>query len=201
MSAGPISGGSREQAISQPAVQGGLWAFAGPLLFLAIFLFFWVSLEAFPDLADPRVLLPSAGGDVANQAAALLLSAAALLFALQNDARRFLLVLSPTLVVLFLWMVVCAGLSDNAAQAGRKLVLAALIVLQASVLLLIPTSRRQFAALLAIGVSLSLALSLLGVILIPERAIHQVTELVEPHSPALGGECSRTRTWRARPAR
>ncbi len=179
MSTEPISSRGRE-AISRPALQGGLWAYGGPLLFLAIFLFFWVSLEAFPDLADPRVLLPSAGGDVANQAAALLLSAAALLFALQNDARRFLLVLSPALVVLFLWMVVCAGLSDNAAQAGRKLVLAALIVLQASVLLLIPTSRRQFAALLAIGVSLSLALSLLGVILIPERAIHQVTELVEP---------------------
>lgn len=179
MNAGPVSGGSRA-TVQRQVVHGGLWASAGPLLFIAIFLFFWVSLEAFPDLSDPKVLLPSLGGDVANQAVALVLSAAALLYALQNDTRRFLLVLSMPLLLLLAWMVVCAALSEDPALAGRKLVLAGLLILQATALLLLPASRRQFAGLLALGVTVSLLLSLLGVLFIPERAIHQATELIEP---------------------
>ncbi len=179
MNAGPLSGGS-PAAVDRHALPEGLWASAGPLLFLAIFLFFWISLAPFSDLSDPKVLLPNVGGDVANQAAALLLSAATLLYALQTGPRRFLAVLSPALLWLLAWMAVSAAISSNPALAGRKLVLAMLIILQAAVLLLAPSSRRQFAMLLALGVALSLAASLLGILFIPERAIHQITELIEP---------------------
>ncbi len=200
MNAGPRSGAS-PLAVPRHALTENLWATAGPALFLAIFLFFWVSLEAFPDLSDPKVLLPIVGGNFANQAAALLLSAAALLFALQTGPRRFLLLFSPALIVLLAWMALCAGASGSAAQAGRKLVLAVLIILQAGVLLFAPMSRRQFAMLLAAGAGLSLTASLLGVIFIPERAIHQITELIEPqlagdwrgafaHKNVAGGACA-----------
>lgn len=173
-------GGRRGTAAAGQSLQHAVWRLLGPVLFIAIFLFFWVGLEAFPDLADPSVLLPNTGGDSANQIAALGLSALALLYVAQNDPRRFLLVVSPALIVLFAWMVACALLSGEAAMALRKLVLAGLILLQATALLLIPDDRRQFAVLLSVGIGIALTMSYLGALFIPHRAIHQVTELIEP---------------------
>lgn len=173
--------GRGEEHAKGASLAAAVWAHAGPVLFLAIFLFFWVSLDAFADLGDPALLLPSMGGDLVNQITALLLSSLAILYLLQNDARRVLIVISPALVVLLAWTAITAGLSDTPAVAIRKIVLAGLIVTQAAALLLIPKDRRQFAVLLATGVTVSLVVSLLAPIFVPHLAIHQVTDLLEPN--------------------
>lgn len=180
MSAESLSGRGNERA-NGASLAAAVWAQLGPALFLAIFLFFWVSLDAFVDLGDPALLLPSTGGDLVNQIAALFLSALALLYLIQNDPRRALSVISPALVVLFAWTAITAALSDAPAVAGRKIVLAGLIVAQATALLLIPRDRRQFAILLAIGVAIPLVISLLAPIFVPHLSIHQVTDLLEPN--------------------
>ena len=182
MDAGPLSGDNADRYGRGPrSFASSAWDQAAPVLFLAIFLFFWVTLDAFKDNSDPGVLLPSMGGDIANQIVALLLSAGAVLYVLQSDIRRALIVVSPALVALFICFAVTALVSDMPAIALRKIVLAGLIVVQGAALLLIPASRRQFALLLAIGLSISLALSILGLALVPARTIHQASDLVEPN--------------------
>ncbi|MEO1543097.1 MAG: O-antigen ligase [Pseudomonadota bacterium] len=150
------------------------------ILFLAVFWFFWISLKAFPDLRDPRVLLPNLGGDRLNQATALLMAGSCAVFAVFGDPKRYLVLASPALVALLLWICISAILSPYPALALKKFVLACLIALQAATLLLLPISKRHFAALITIGIGATLLISYGGVALVPHLAVHQHTELLEP---------------------
>ncbi|MEO1206382.1 MAG: O-antigen ligase [Pseudomonadota bacterium] len=149
-------------------------------LFLAVFWFFWISLKAFPDLRDPKVLLPNLGGDRLNQAAALLLAGSCLIYALLGNLNRYLLLASPALIALLIWIGLSAALSPYPALALKKFVLACLIALQAATLLLLPLSKRHFSGLLALGIGTTLIVSYVGVFTVPHLAVHQHTELLEP---------------------
>ncbi|MFK0639267.1 O-antigen ligase [Ochrobactrum sp. AP1BH01-1] len=64
--------------------------------------------------------------------------------------------------------------------ASKKVVLSILTALNASIFLMLPQSERQMARLLAIGSLITLAFAYFGVIFMPQRAIHQGTEVIEP---------------------
>lgn len=149
-------------------------------LFLGVFWFFWISTKAFPDYSDPRVLLPSTGGDEFNQALALVFAGLCAIFALGVDARRYMIAFSLPLALTLGWIAVSAVLSPHAALALKKFALALLIILEAATLLLLPVSKRHFAILVAIGFGGTLAMSFFGIVFLPELAIHQPTDLLEP---------------------
>lgn len=170
-------GSAQPAPAAQPTTQEAIIRGA---LFLAVFFFFWISLKAFPDLRDPRVLLPNLGGDTINQAAALTLATLCLAYAVLGDMRRYLILLSVPFTALLVWMVISAGLSPYPALAAKKLVLAFLIALQAATLLLLPVSLRHFALLITVGLGTTLIISYIGILFWPHLAIHQPTEMVEP---------------------
>jgi O-antigen ligase len=150
------------------------------VLFLATFLLIWLTATPYPDLADPKLLEPVGDGNRAGQILTLLMTIALAAFVFAKDARIVLKALTPILVLTFLWFAVSAAFSPHAALAARRLVLAAAIIVQAAVFVVVPQDRDQFSRLLLVGALTVLALCYAGVILMPEISIHQSTDLAEP---------------------
>ena len=83
---------------------------------------------------------------------------------------------TPALVLTLLWFAVTAVVSAYSGLALRRLLLAGFTVINATALLVLPVDREHFGRLLAIGASIILATSYLGVLLIrSSRSIRQVT--------------------------
>jgi O-antigen ligase len=149
-------------------------------LFLATFLLIWLTATPYPDLADPKLLDPVGEGNRIGQILTLLLTVALVAFAFAKDARIVLKALTPILILTFLWFAISAAFSPHAALAGRRVVLAATIMVQAAVLVVVPQDRDHFGRLLSVGALTVLALCYAGVILLPDLSIHQSTDIAEP---------------------
>ncbi len=150
------------------------------LLFLATFMFVWLTASPFPDLSDPKLLEPSGDGNFVGQLLAILVTLALGAFVLVKRNHVVRKALTPILVLTFLWFACSAALSLYPGLAARKLVLAALTVFQAAVFLLVPQGRDHFSRLLAVGALIVLLLCYAGVIFLPELSIHHATDLAEP---------------------
>lgn len=160
-----------------PRTGGGLAA----LLFLAAFAFYWISTKPFVDLTLASVVDPSAGNSsLLNQLAAVVLFLALLAFGLGSEMRRFIAQPRALLVAIFIWFLLVSALSAHPDLALKKVMLAMMICLGTSVVLLLPRSERTFARLLGIGILLVLVLSYYGVVALPQLAIHQANEPLEP---------------------
>lgn len=144
-------------------------------LFVFIFLFSTMSAVPFESLAE-------AGGfaNALNQvvAAAMMLGVIAYVARLPNRS----MMLQPRLLILGLlgWMAIASMLGPDAGAALRRLFISLTICIGAGALLLLPRNQSHFAGLLAASVLTILGLSYIGVLLLPDRAIHQATDLVEP---------------------
>lgn len=150
------------------------------MLFILVVWFFWISLQPFPDLSDPRLAEPDFKGNALNQAAAITLTALCVIYALSCDLRRWLVVVTLPFIALMTWLALSSALSPMPAVALKKLVLALFIAINAATLLLLPVSKRHFALLLTLSLGGALVASFYGVTFIPQRAIHQANEIVEP---------------------
>ncbi|CEJ11592.1 O-Antigen ligase [bacterium YEK0313] len=151
------------------------------VLFLATFLYFWVSLTPFPDLsAGNENSAASAGSNLLNQVAAigLIVSLAAFAYRQPNTA----MVLQPRLVLAGLlgWYVLVSLPTPDPLFALRRLAMATIVVVAASIFLTLPRSERHFGKLLGIGLFIVLGLCYFGAIFMPRLAIHQATDAVEP---------------------
>jgi O-antigen ligase len=150
------------------------------LLFLATFLLTWFTPAPFPDLSEPQSLAANTGGDLFGQVAMVLLTGALAGFALIKRWALVPRVVTLPLVLVFAAFAISAAHSAYPDLAMRRLVLAAFIVFQSSVLLLLPCGREHFARLLAVGAIIVLALCYFGVAFIPQLSIHQATDIAEP---------------------
>jgi O-antigen ligase len=150
------------------------------VLFLATFLDVWVTASPFPDLAEPTPLEAAANGNLRGQIIAILLTSALVVFALVNRLRVFRRVVTPILVLIFIWFACSALLSAYPALALRRLALASLVMFQAAMFVFLPEDRLHFARLLALGAVLILIVCWVGVIVAPHLSIHQSTDLAEP---------------------
>jgi O-antigen ligase len=149
-------------------------------LFLATFLHVWLTASPFPDLSDASAIELSTNGNVRGQITAILLTGALGAFAVTNRLRLIARVVTPILVVIFLWFACSAVLSLHPALAARRLVLASFVIFQAAIFLFLPEDRIHFVRLLAIGALLVLALCYAGVMFAPQFSIHQAADLAEP---------------------
>ncbi|MGF6308523.1 O-antigen ligase [Bradyrhizobium sp. i1.8.4] len=149
-------------------------------LFLATFLHIWLTASPFPDLSDASALELSTNANVMGQIIAIVLTGALGAFALTHQLRVIAQLVTPILVVIFLWFACSAVLSLHPDIAARRLLLASFVLFHAGMFVFLPEDRVHFARLLAIGALFVLALCYAGVIFAPHFSVHQVTDLEEP---------------------
>ncbi|MEN5082944.1 O-antigen ligase [Bosea sp. TWI1241] len=158
----------------------------GAVLFMATFLFFWVSLTPFVDLTGEAILDPSAGNsNRLNQIVSLMLFAGTLAYGLMHPLRHVILQPRLLLAPLFTWFILVSLLGAHPMLGIKATVLAVIVTINASIYLLLPSSERQFARMLGIGTLIVLGLSYYGVVFKPTLAIHQASELREPMNAGL----------------
>jgi O-antigen ligase len=156
------------------------------LLFVATVAFYWISTRPFVDLSLPSSIDPNAdNSSFLNQVAAIGIFVALLAAVWNSSLRQSLFQPRALLVAIFAWYALSSALSAYPELALKKLVLAAMIVVNAGALLLLPRSDRQFGKLFGLGVLATLALCYYGVVFLPTLSIHQATELREPMNAGL----------------
>lgn len=158
----------------------------GTVLFMATFLFFWISTTPFVDLTGEAVLDPSAGNsNRLNQIVSLALFAGMLAYGLTHPMRSVILQPWPLLAVLYIWFLLVSAISAYPMLGIKGTVLAVMVTINASVYLLLPASERHFAKMLGIGTLFMLAVAYFGIFFKPTLAIHQASELREPMNAGL----------------
>ncbi|NRQ16895.1 O-antigen ligase family protein [Ensifer sesbaniae] len=158
----------------------------GTVLFMATFLFFWISTTPFIDLTGAAVLDPSAGNsNRLNQIVSLSLFAGMFAYGLAHPLRGIILQPRPLLAVLYCWFLFVSAISAYPMFGIKGTVLAVMVTINASVYLLLPASERHFAKMLGIGTLFMLAVAYYGILFKPTLAIHQASELREPMNAGL----------------
>ena len=154
---------------------------AGPVLFMAIFLFFWISTTPFIDLTGEGILDPSAGNsNRLNQIVSLSLFAGTLCYGLFHPLRATILQPRALLLPMFGWFLFVSLISNHPMLGIKAVILTVMATINAGIYLLMPSSEKQFAKMLAIGTLITLATAYYGVVFKPEVSIHQLSELREP---------------------
>lgn len=153
----------------------------GPILFMGVFLFFWITTTPFIDLTGAAVLDPSAANsNRLNQVISLGLFAAMLCFGMFHPLRTAILQPRALLLPMFAWFFFVSLISAHPILGIKAVILTIIASINASIYLLLPASQRQFAKMLAIGTLIMLATAYFGVLFKPELSIHQASELREP---------------------
>jgi O-antigen ligase len=155
--------------------------FGRATLFLVVLGYYWVTLQPFPDLGLLSTADPWAGNsNLLNQAVAIGLFGLLAIVALRHPLLREVAQPRGLLIALFGWFALTSLLAADPATALRRVVMAAMVCVGASIFLLLPRDEKQFAKLLGTGLLALLALCYWGVVFVPARAIHQSTDVVEP---------------------
>ncbi len=164
-------------AAARPAVD--LDTLVRSVLFLAAFMAAWISFHPFADLSQPPDAVV-AGGDIVNQLAfsAMFIAFAAWTFC--HQPRRLTLLLRPVLILTVLWCLVSVIASWEPSLAARRLAFALVVMSISAMLLLLPKNLRHFSDLMAAAALIVLAACYLGVVLLPQYAIHHATDFLEP---------------------
>ncbi|HEX3504313.1 MAG TPA: O-antigen ligase [Xanthobacteraceae bacterium] len=149
------------------------------ILFVGAFLAVWISFHPFQSLAEPPPAVKE-GGDLVNQVAfsSLFLGLAA--WTWFHQPQRLLFVMRPLFVVLLLWIALTCLTSWEPGLATRRFVFALILLGISAMVLLVPKNVRQFSDLMAAVVLIVLAVCYLGVMLVPQLAVHQATDFLEP---------------------
>jgi O-antigen ligase len=150
------------------------------VLFVAILLLAWVSVKPFPNLADPTLSELQESGDFFNQIAYVVLGATVGTYFLINEPWRMRPLVRPVYLLMLGWLFVSVATSTDPALSAKRFIFSLIVILFAAALPLLPTSRSRFAELSAAAIIIVLALCYAGVVLVPQRAIHQAYDIIEP---------------------
>lgn len=150
------------------------------VIFVAAFLYSWVSLYPFESLSNGVV-----GSSALNRLAGLALVGVLFLMAARYQLLGLLLQPRWPIALLFFWLAVSSVFGDQPATALQRLISTGVLCLIASILVVLPQDKQQFSRLLAIVSIVLLAACYFGVLALPARSIHQAYDLVEP---ALAGD-------------
>jgi O-antigen ligase len=158
----------------------------GPPLFMATLLFYLVTLTPFIDLSTANATDPATDKSSAlNQIVFLGLTASLWLTVFSSPVRYLAVRPRRPLLATLLWFAIVSAVSAHPDLALKRVVLAALTIVNAGIFLLLPRSERQFAGMLSLCCLGTLALAYLGVVLWPQLAIHQASEIREPMNAGL----------------
>src|SRR5215472_7369151 len=149
------------------------------LLFVAAFLAAWISFHPFQSLAEPPQTV-NEGGDIVNQLAFSGLFLALLAWTSFHEPQRILFAARPVLVILLLWIGLTCLTSWEPALAVRRFAFAVVLLGIGAMVLLLPKTARHFSDLIAAVALITLIACYLGVFLVPQLAVHQATDFLEP---------------------
>lgn len=150
------------------------------ILFVAILLLAWVSVNPFPDLDDPNLATLGDTSNSLNQLAYILLAASVAVYFAFHEPPPLRSLLRPIYLGMLAWLVLSVVTSAYPSLSLRRFVFSVLVIFLAAALPLLPTSLKQFCDLLLGVVIAILALCYAGVMLLPQLSIHQATDAVEP---------------------
>ncbi len=148
------------------------------MLLAAVFLLVWISFRPFENLSTAQEVTEA--GNLVNQSSYSLLFLALATWCLSHDPSRLLVLVRPVLVVTLLWFALCVVTSWDPSLSARRLAFTLVTVGLAGMALLLPKNMRHFSDVMAVVVLIVLAACYLGVFLLPEQAIHQTTDYIEP---------------------
>jgi O-antigen ligase len=141
-------------------------------------LLLWISFRPFENLSDaPEV---TNAGNLINQIGYSLLFLLLAAWCMSHDPGRLLVLVRPVLIITLLWFAVCVATSWEPALSARRFAFTLVTVGMAAMALLPPKNMRHFSDVMTVVVLIVLAACYLGVFLIPEQAIHQTTDFIEP---------------------
>ena len=162
-----------------PAAAVDLDTLVRSLLFVAVLLSVWISFHPFQSLAEPPVPVTE-GGDRANQIgfSAMFLALAA--WTACHEPRRLKFLIGPALVATVVWCALSVLTSWEPMLAARRFAFALVLLGIAAMVLLTPRNLRHFADLMAVVALIVLGACYLGVFALPQLAVHQVTDFLEP---------------------
>ena len=148
------------------------------MLLAAVFLLVWISFRPFENLSTAQEVTEA--GNLVNQSSYSLLFLVLATWCLSHDPSRLLVLVRPVLVVTLLWFALCVVTSWDPSLSARRLAFTLVTVGLAGMALLLPKNMRHFSDVMAVVVLIVLAACYLGVFLLPEQAIHQTTDYIEP---------------------
>jgi O-antigen ligase len=149
------------------------------LLFVGAFLAAWISFHPFQSLAEPPPTVTE-GGDLVNQIAFSSLFLALAAWTWFHEPQRLLLAMWPIFLALMIWCALTCLTSWEPALAARRFAFAVVLLGIGAMVLLLPKNIRHFSDMLAAVALITLAACYLGVLLVPQLAIHQATDFLEP---------------------
>jgi len=97
-----------------------------------------------------------------------------------HEPARLKPLLRPALAALLIWFALCVATSWEPALSARRLVFTLIVLALAAMALLVPKNLRHFSDLLAAATLIVLALCYVGVLFLPDLAIHQASDFLEP---------------------
>ncbi len=148
------------------------------MLLAAVFLLVWISLRPFENLSTAQEVTEA--GNTVNQVVYSLLFLVLAAWCLGHDANRLLVLLRPILIITLLWFALCVVTSWDPSLSARRFAFTLVTVGLAAMALLLPKNMRHFSDVMTVVVLAVLAACYLGVFLLPEQAIHQTTDYIEP---------------------
>jgi len=163
--------------------QGGLLA---SVLFAAVFCYFWIGISPLSDSEGGSALAAyGESSNAFNQLVVVGMSILVLSILAMHPARELAIRAYGPPAAIFLWVALTILFSDSPDAALRRMVYSMLVCLCASAVLLLPRDSAQFGRLVGVCLLLAVGLSYFGVLVMPEKAIHQATDAIEQ---ALAGD-------------
>jgi O-antigen ligase len=169
---------SQHPLVPRPARQSIVDVLIRSALFIAAFLSVATSLHPFLNLAEPPRVTDV--GDPINQIGFSGLFVAIGAWVYFHQPGRLMPLLRPALLAVLGWCVITIFTSWEPELAARRLAFALVVMSIAAMLLLLPRNLRHFGDLLAAVALIALVVCYLGVVLVPNLAIHQASDFVEP---------------------
>lgn len=153
---------------------------ARQVVFIAALLIAWISLKPFQSLSDLDLANIVTGQEGLTYATFGILAATAFVLVFASHRRALLACLSPATLALAAWLCLSVVLSQDPVTSAKRLFLTAAVVVVTACLLLLPRSREELRNLLAAAALILLAACYTGLVLMPEYAIHQPRDYLEP---------------------
>lgn len=157
-----------------------LMRWARVLVFVGAFLLAWVTLEPYADLGNNASLEFAFGQEGTAYAAYGILAGIAAVIAILTQPRAVATLIHPLWIALAAWLSFTVLTSADFSLSLRRFILFGLIAALTASLFLMPKGRRDLAGLLMVAVGVLVALSLVGIALFPEYAVHQLSDINEP---------------------
>ena len=168
------------QALRASAPAEATTAAVRNILFVATLLLAWISASPFTTLADPNFNEAADNSDLFNQIAYVVLAASVAAYVLIHEPRRPRPLLRPTYIAMIVWLTVSVATSVDPALSAKRFAYSLLVFILAGALPLLPANRKRFADLSATAICVVLALCYAGVLLVPDLAVHQAFDVLEP---------------------